>query len=181
MVLGARRIADTVTEIYEKRGTEFFMNEDERKKAVDVEQRVWRIRVAARGVRWFKHRAPEYQALAQNLKEIILLEIAKNKSICKQLRERYRSVVWGEKGWKADMGLVESDKEREEWDSERSEESDESEEGDESEDTEDESEEDYGGGENQYHPNSRCSRKSGASIKRGFPLVRLVVKPGREE
>ncbi|PUU77487.1 hypothetical protein B9Z19DRAFT_1086210 [Tuber borchii] len=157
------------------------MNENEREKAAEVELRVWRIRVAARGVRWFKHRAPEYGKLAQNLKEIILLEIAKNKSICKQLRERYQSVVWGQKGWKADIGLAESDKERREWDSERSEESDESEENDESEDTEDESEEDYDGSENRGGSGSRGSRKSGDSIKKRFPFIRLVVKPESQE
>lgn len=157
------------------------MNEDERDKAAEVELRVWRIRVAARGVRWFKHRAPEYVELAQNLKEIILLEIAKNKSICKQLRERYQSVVWGQKGWKADMVLAESDMEWVEWDSERSEESDELEESDGSEDTEDESEEDYDGGENRRRSNSHGSRKSGDSIKKRFPFIRLVVKPERQE
>ena len=181
LALGAKLIADTVAEIYAKRESGFFMNENEREMAAEVELRVWRIRVAARGVRWFKHRAPEYEELAQNLKEIILLEIAKNNSICKHLRERYQSVVWGQKGWKADMDLAESDKERVEWDSERSEESDESEERDESEDTEDESEEDYDGGENRRRSNSRGSGKSVDSMKKRFPLIRLVVKPGRQE
>jgi len=130
--------------------------------------------VASRGVRWFKYRSPEYQGLAQNLKEIILLEIARNKSICKQLRERYCSVIWGRKGRKAELGLAESEEEKAEWDSERSEESDElEEESNESEDTEDESEEGYGGG-------SR-SHKSGASMRKKFPFIRLVVTPGKQE
>jgi len=50
LALSGRRIADTVTEIYAKRGRGFFMNEDERDEAVGVKLRAWGIRVAARGV-----------------------------------------------------------------------------------------------------------------------------------
>ena len=57
------------------------MNEDEQGEAVDVELRACGIRVAARGDRWFKHLDPEYHELAQNLREIILLQVAGNKSL----------------------------------------------------------------------------------------------------
>ncbi|KAG0638091.1 hypothetical protein HOY80DRAFT_1023369 [Tuber brumale] len=205
----AKRISDTVTEIYAQRQKHFFMTEDERIMAADVEMRAWRIRVAARGVRWFRHRAPaEYGELTRKLKEIILLETSRNKSTCRQLRERYQSVIWGQKGWKADVGLVDDVSEREEWDSERSEEGDELDEDDESEDTEDESEEDYDD-LSPEHSNSHSSmrnslssrrnslssrrnspssrrnslssrRKSGSSRKK-FPYIRLVFKQGSGE
>ncbi|CUS15700.1 unnamed protein product [Tuber aestivum] len=183
LAICAKRIADTVREIYEKRENDFFMNEDEREKAGEIEFRVWRIRVASRRVRWLRRRSPEYEALARDLKEIILLEISKNKNICRQLRERYRSVVWGQKGWKADVGLLESDGVREEWDSERSEEGGESDEYDESEDTEDESEVDYDD-EPQDPPNSHGSkRKSGGGSgprEKKIPFIRLVVRRRRD-
>ncbi|PWW80000.1 hypothetical protein C7212DRAFT_308015 [Tuber magnatum] len=188
LVACAKRVIDTVREIYEVRENGFFMNGNERREAAEIELRVWRIKVAARKVRWLRNRASEFEELARDLKEIILLEIGRNKSICKQLRERYRSVIWGKKGWKADEGLVESDGAGEEWNSERSEESDGSGGDDESEDTEDESEEEEycDDDETQNHPNSGGSRRksgnsSGGTTKKRFPFIRLVVGKGRGE
>ncbi|KAG0130325.1 hypothetical protein HOY82DRAFT_540166 [Tuber indicum] len=204
LALSAKRISDTVTEIYGQRQEHFFMNSHEGMIANKAEMRAWKIKVTARRVRWFKHRAPaEYTKLASNLKDILLLEIAKNKEICRQLRERYQSVVWGQKGWKADEGLVNGGVERQEWDSEASDGSDETDDDNESEDTEDESEEDS----DDWSPetsNSHSStwgsqssrrssmswsprrssqssgRKSGSSRKK-YPYIKLVFKHGSED
>ncbi|RPA90238.1 hypothetical protein L873DRAFT_1821465 [Choiromyces venosus 120613-1] len=179
--IGVKRVTGTVTEIYAKRSKGYHMNNDERKRAKAVEERAWRIRVSARGVRRLRSRASEYEELTQNLKEIILLEIARNNTHCVQLREMYQSVIWGEKGWKVDVGLAENHGKSKEWDSEDSEVNGELDESDDSNDTEDESEDDHEE-KHQTRSNPRSHKKIIVDLApKRVPFIKLVVSKGSEE